>query len=127
MLQGTVTKLPECALSLVLPHTILQGDAEQGTCLFEAKQTRLLADFVCDKGLQLSPGVGLMGGAIWIEDLTQNQDIVLAPDWVRGDADRAAVTAVPVLCKRTRPHQRCVICTVPDSNMKKQKWHARYR
>lgn len=91
MLQRTVMKLPECALSLALPCTVLQGDAEQGTCLFEAKQTRLLADFVCDEGLQLGPGVGLMGGAIWVEDLTQNQDIVLAPDRVGGDEDRAAV------------------------------------
>ena len=71
--------------------TKLQGDAGWGTCLFEAKQTRLLADFVCDKGLQLGPGVGLMGAAIRVEDLTQDQDVILASDWVGGDEHRAAV------------------------------------
>ena len=67
------------------------GDAGRGTCLFEAKQTRLLADFVCDEGLQLGPGVGLMGAAIRVENLTQDQDVILASDWVGSDENRAAV------------------------------------
>lgn len=79
-------------MSLALPCKVVNGDAEESACLFKAKQACLLADFVCDEGFQFGPGVCLMGGAVRIHNLTQDQDIVLASDWVWGDTDRAAGT-----------------------------------
>ena len=64
-------------------------------CLLKAKQAGLLADLVINKALQFGPGVGFMGCAIRIEDLTQHQDIVLASDRVWDDTDRAAAHGMP--------------------------------
>lgn len=58
----------------VISYTDEQQHAKesgQEACLFKAKEGRLLAHFVSDEGLQLGPGVGLMGGAVGVEDLTQ--------------------------------------------------------